>query len=147
MGVIHMRRLLIASVLLIMLLSACSSDPVISVWGEPTKNKGLVKHALDEETGALTIAYKHTPWDETSVYQDELGFAVGDKLRRTFEKLDEVRSITVIGYAPLLTDNLGNYEWVPRVRFVLTREMYEKINWDNFDPSNLFDVCEGELLR
>lgn len=61
--------------------------------------------------------------------------------------MKDVTAIIVVGYAPLITDNLGNYKWVPRAEFTVTRALYEKINWDNFDALTLFDICEGRMLR
>lgn len=135
-------------VVAVFVLAGCSASPesvIQNVWGKPGPDNGPA--VFSYKNGALTVNYNYRQWNDASIYQNELGQRVDSYIRRTFEKIKEITSITVVGYAPLLIDNLGNYKWVPRAEFTITRALYEKINWDNFDPLTLFNVCGGKMLR
>lgn len=75
-----------------------------------------------------------------------------DRAFRFFEDLNrvavEVEETSVLVVTDSLKDVWGNkLENLPIARFVLSRETFERINWEGFDPRNLLRVADEVWLH
>ncbi len=141
-----MKAALIVGLVAMLVLAGCSSSPenkVAKILGKTTTDNGITGYRLDD--GLLSIIINYMPFTASQDYGSQLGNHLSSKIQKVFERVSAVKSINVVAYGPLLTDNLGNYKWTRAAEFTIAREMYDKINWANFDAHSLFKACGGKL--
>jgi hypothetical protein len=141
-----MKAALTVGLVIALILTGCSSSPeteVAKILGKTATDGGITGYALDD--GELNVTINYTPFTSSMDYGSQLGNHLSSKLQKVFERVSAVKSISVVAYGPLIIDSLGNYEWTRAAEFTITRELYGKINWPNFDARALFRACGGRL--
>ncbi|NLU09429.1 MAG: hypothetical protein GXW90_00515 [Tepidanaerobacter acetatoxydans] len=148
-----MRRkgIVIAAVVLLTVVLAivgCSSKPdtsspealLESIFTSPRddKSSGMTNYQINGSEA--TIEYNYFPVG-ISPFDEELGVHLSSKIKDLFEQ-DYFDKITIIAKGPF-DDGYGNYNWVPLISFEFTREIYDKINWDNFVSQNLVKISQN----
>lgn len=103
------------------------------------ESSGAVSAKL-EGKGRVLLGYRHYPLKAENIDR-EIGAILTSKLRRAFEKHPDLQAVTVNVYAPY-QDQYGNVTWEKYVTFTFDRELYGKINWDNFVHQNLLNVVK-----
>ena len=93
-----------------------------------------------EGDGHVLLGYRFFPVG-ISELDREIGVDLAPKLREAFEKHPELQKLTVNLYLPY-QDVYGNESWELAMRFVFDRELYGKINWENFTRQNLLKVVK-----
>lgn len=103
------------------------------------QSSGAVSAKL-EGKGRVLLGYRHYPLSAKNI-NNEIGIMLAPKLRKAFEQHSDLQAVTVNVYAPF-QDQYGNTTWEKYVTFTFDRELYEKINWDNFPTRNLLQVAK-----
>ncbi|ADU50187.1 hypothetical protein Tmar_0062 [Thermaerobacter marianensis DSM 12885] len=125
--------------------SAASGDLAQQVVASLGKQEG------DESSGAVSaklvgdghiqVEYRFYPLGAVDV-ERELGVHLSPKLRKVFRDHADLQRLDMQVYLPY-DDGYGNTTWKPAFSFAFDRNLYEKINWDNFVPQNLLDVVDN----
>ncbi len=110
------------------------------IFGTPQKadDSGLVKFQMSSDTDAI-IEYRLFPVGISNV-KKEIGILLTPKIKSLYDQV-QLNEVTFIVYCPY-QDNYGNITWKPNVSFTTTREIFEKINLDNFEKDKLFLVAK-----
>lgn len=103
------------------------------------ESSGAVSAKL-EGKGRVLLGYRHYPLSAENI-NNEIGMMLAPKLRKVFEKHSDLQAVIVNVYAPF-QDQYGNVTWEKYVTFTFDRELYEKINWQNFITKNLLQVAK-----
>lgn len=93
-----------------------------------------------EGEGHVLLGYRFFPVG-ISELDREIGVDLAPKLREAFEKHAELQKLTVNLYLPY-QDVYGNESWELTMRFVFDRDLYQKINWANFQRQDLLKVVK-----
>ncbi|HEY8414835.1 MAG TPA: hypothetical protein VIK99_03585 [Thermaerobacter sp.] len=102
-------------------------------------DSGAVSAKLEGE-GHVLLGYHFFPVG-VSELDREIGVLLTPKLKTAFEKHPELQRLTVHLYLPY-QDAYGNRSWELAMRFVFDRDLYGKINWDNFVRQDLLKVVK-----
>lgn len=141
---------IIITFFLFFLLIGCSSSYIDksnpenllkSVFGQPQNNNdnGMVDFQISGQEAI--IHYHYFPVGITS-YEEEVGFELSPKLKTLFETSNTFDEIIIVAYGPF-SDVYGNITWKPMLSMEITREIINKINWDNFDERNLTKIAKN----
>lgn len=141
-----------AAVLLTVVLFAivgCGSKPdtsspealLESVFPSPNddKSSGMTQYKIDDFEAV--IDYNFFPAGISS-FDEELGVKLASKIKTFFEANNYFNKIKIVAHGPF-DDGYGNYNWEPLISFEITRDIYEKINWDNFISQNLVKISQN----
>jgi hypothetical protein len=109
-------------------------------------NDCLVTFEYDSKNKSAIIGYHYTPFFQKELYNEEaaeiaIGNKLSDSVRQLFSSADYFNSITFNIYVPF-SDIYGKTTWQMFKTFTITRDTYNKINWDNFNSSNLMNLSE-----
>lgn len=143
-------------IFLVFLFVGCGSDVdtsspealLKSVFSKPENDKdsGMTSFKISNSNSEAVINYNYFPVGISS-FQEELGVELTPKLKTLFEADNTFNKVTIIAYGPF-EDNYGNITWKPMLSMEITREIINKINWDNFAKQNLIKVAQNvEIFR
>lgn len=147
-----MRRIVfvVAIVVLAALLSSgCGSKPVDQLMRSrfPARKDGSGVTSATLKDNKLTVALNFFPVSANSVKEaeGEIGILVGSAIKQAFEASKELESVWLSVMLPY-NDDYGRTTWKAHCSFRVSRSLYDKINWDNFDKSTLLNLVE-DLVR
>jgi len=124
--------------------SAASGDlaqQVVASLGkqEGDESSGAVSAKLVED-GHVRVVYRFYPLGAFGL-KKELGVHLTPKLRDLFRDNPDLDRLDVEVQLPY-DDDYGNITWEKAMSFTFDRQLFEKINWDNFTPQNLLRVVK-----
>lgn len=107
-------------------------------------SSSFTEGSYNGETKTLTVNYDFFP-----VGVGDLTEETSDKMSSFFKSFysqnTEVQNVIVIVALPY-NDNFGNTNWYNKMSFGLTRETYNKINWDGFNTFDLWKISNFKKL-
>lgn len=118
-----------------------------SVLGTPSTTdkdiyyqQGMTDFSYDQNKKSANIIYQWEPFKNGD--NEELSLALTDKIKALFDltQSNYFNSLNFTIFTPI-QDKYGNVKWVEDSSFIITRELMNKINWSNFDKSNLIDLA------
>jgi len=87
------------------------------------------------------IYYNFSPLGIKDFYY-ELGINLSDKINKFYSNNTSISNLVFKIFGPF-QDNYGNIKWKRMIEFEVSRELYEKINWDNFYGKDLITIVEN----
>ena len=123
--------------------SATFVDSIDEIFGKPKTNEEsgivLVKHELTE----CMIHYHFFPIG-ISDYEKELCIDLAPKIKKYFESYRSIWELNILIKSPF-QDIYGNLTWKPVFSAKFSRDIIEKINWNNFIKKDLLEVAENVM--
>jgi hypothetical protein len=147
--IIGSRVMVISVVLILCFLSVCkkekdASNPKTLVWeifGRPDKIEDSGAVLVEYEQPECVIHYNFYPRGK-SKYEEELGAELTSKLKKLFERDDNIGNAVITIFGPS-TDTYGRYGWKPVLSFEFDRETFNSIDWSDFVKQNLLDAVKN----
>lgn len=138
---------ILAGFVLIMAAAAVPSTPpnpeaqIKTVLGTPKGDSDSGVVGLQYLPPNVTVDYHLYPSGLTS-YPEEIGIELAPKVKQLFTKDASIEKLTFNVIFPY-QDRYGNITWRPYCSFSITKQTYNRINWDNFASQDLLSVAEG----
>ncbi len=120
------------------------SNPKTLVWeifGRPDKIEDSGAVLVEYEQPECVIHYNFYPRGK-SKYKEELGAQLTPRLKKLFEKDDNIGNAVITVFGPS-TDTYGRYGWKPVLSFEFDRETFNSIDWSDFVKHNLLDAVKN----
>lgn len=123
-------------------------DSIKEIFGAAKKadESGIVWMAYAKPTHILdpdcVIRYRFHPLGLFFEYEDELGFKLAHKIKKLYEKHEEIKNIVIRIESPFI-DKYGNVVWERVVSFEFSRGLFNRINWHNFSDQDLLKITEN----
>jgi len=116
-------------------------ENVKKIFGVPTNqdDSGVTEVYYEEIDSA--IHYHLYPSGLTS-FKKEVGIKLASDIKKLYKKDNRAGNITFLILAPF-QNKYGNTSWRPVLSFEFTRDLYTKINWDNFLKQDLLNVVRN----
>ena len=146
--------LVLGFVCFVLIFCGVSKEPVAPISNAAEFHDAVIKifegYQSGDESGVATVSYDK----ESSVinydffplgmfkYEDELGVELATKIKRLYEIGGEFNSITFLIHGPF-QDAYGKNQWKPILSFEFSKQIYNKINWDNFVSQDLLKVAQN----
>ncbi len=114
-------------------------DDIKDALGSPkdiNKDSGVTQ--VQKSSDGYNVTYNLYPL-KGSNYNAELGIKLTQKIKKMYSDKIDVDKIQFTCNGPV-EDKYGNITWKPIISFQVNRDIFEKINWDNFQDSNLINV-------
>lgn len=129
----------------------CSDEPkspeetAYKIFGEAKDDSNGITTAIfspKEETmpARMGIIYHYYPLSGKDI-KSEIGINMTRKIKKLYETVPDIDETIFVVQLPY-QDKYGNTTWKKGLQFMFTRDIYEKINWDNFLDSQLLDTVE-----
>ncbi|MCK9327260.1 MAG: hypothetical protein M0P69_17340 [Bacteroidales bacterium] len=144
---------LLLAVLFSIALSGCSGEsksatPETSAYKifkeAKNDNDGIVNVAFFEKQetmpARMNITYQYYPLGKD--LKREIGVNMASKIKKLYETVPEIDE-TVFTIQLPYQDKYGNTTWKKSIQFTFTRDIYEKVNWDDFTDNRLLDIAEN----
>jgi len=114
---------------------------VMQIFGSPKgqDDSGVIKVIPGEKDCA--IHYRFFPLGMFG-FEKELGSDLAPKIKTFYQKDGRAENLTFLVLGPF-DDAYGNRKWNPVVSFEFTREIYNRINWQNFLNSDLLSITDN----
>lgn len=143
--------LILLTSLLAILIVGCSSDSQVAnlkpeeaikqalgTQQDKDKDSGVTK--VEKDGSEYVVTYNFFPAG-VSDFNSELGVELTQKIKQLYEDNKQIDKLQFVCYGPY-EDDYGNITWKPVVSFKVNREIFSKINWDNFSDTNLIKIAE-----
>jgi len=99
------------------------------------------EHMSEEPIPSVTqIQYRYYPIGIGSL-SSEIASILSNRLQRLYDSSNLFDHVRLGLYLPF-SDNYGNITWDHAALIVMSRATYNKINWENFDTENLWNVAD-----
>jgi len=129
---------------------ATPEEAAYKVFGEAKDDGNGIETAAflpKEETmpARLGIVYHYYPLSGKDI-KSEIGINMTRKIKKLYESSPDIDEAVFVIQLPY-QDKYGNTTWKKAIQFTFTRDIYEKINWDNFLDSQLLDAVEDVSVK